>query len=274
MNKFFMSVMLCVITVLVYGSQCPKKAIVIGASSGMGREISKRLSQQGYIVGLAARRVVLLESLQQELVGPCYIKELDVTALDAREKLEDLIEQMGGVDCIVISISPFLDNQNTLFYDDTEQGWQKKLSILEVCFTGFIAMADVALKYFKEQNSGHLIGISSTSALRGSAYSPEYSAAKAGISCYMEGVRNYMIQNNYNIYVTDVCAGYVAVEHSPYGQDPAAYLEISCEQAGQEIIDAIQSKKKIAYVQSKVWLVALALQWLPDFVYNTYFPWL
>ncbi len=62
-----------------------KKAIIVGASSGMGREVAKRLSKEGYSLGLVARRVPLLESLQQEIKGPSYIKRIDVTAPNARE---------------------------------------------------------------------------------------------------------------------------------------------------------------------------------------------
>ena len=266
-------ILICTMICNIYAQE-QKKAIIIGASSGMGREVAKLLSKDGYTVGLTARRLHLLESLQQELSGPSFVQELDVTAPDARQVLQSFITTMGGLDLIVISISPYLDNHNELGFDDSEKSWQKKSRCLDVCFTGFIAMADVALAHFKQQNSGHLVGISSTSGLRGSGFCPEYSGAKAGISCYMEGVRNQMFQNNLNIHVTDVIAGYVAVEHSPFGQDPAAYWEITCQQAGQAIIAGIKAQQKIVYVPCKCWLIALILNYMPDYIYNNYFPWL
>jgi short-subunit dehydrogenase len=264
----------------------PKKAIIIGASSGMGKEVAKRLSKSGYTVGLCARRLPLLESLQQELSNPSHIKQLDVTAADAREKLQELIAEMGGIDLIVISTSPYLDNRITASQNPVsglpcdplnyhhEQRWLEKSKNLNVCANGFIAMADVAIEHFKHQNSGHLVGISSTSGVRGGSGDPEYAAAKACIMTYMQGIRSYMIQKNINVYVTDIVPGYVAVEHSPLGVDPTAYWEITCEQAGEEIMAAIHAKKKVAVVPASLWILVVLRKYMPDFLYNRYFPWL
>ena len=242
-----------------------KKAIVIGASSGMGREVAKLLSKEGYAVGLVARRLPLLESLQEELQNPSYSKQLDVTAPNAREKLQELIDEMGGLDLIVISISAYLDNR---------RGWTERRRTLLTDSIAFIAIADAVFEYFIQQNSGHFVGISSTSGIRGSAANPVYSGAKACIMYYMEGMRNYMIQNNINVQVTDIIPGFVAVEHSPLGQDPSAYCEITCEQAGQEIVAAIKAKKKTAIIPGSIWWVAVMLKYMPDWMYNNYFSWM
>ncbi len=268
-NLFFIFILCCVNQIL----SNTKKAIVIGASSGMGREVAKLLSKDGYEVGLVARRLPLLESLQKEISCKSYIKQIDVTDPNAREQLSELISQMGGLDLIVISISAYLDNRRRNI-TKSKRSWAKKERTLNVDAKGFIAMADVALDFFERQNHGHLVGVSSTSGLRGVAYNPEYSAAKACVSYYMEAQRNYMIQNNINVKITDVCPGYVAVEHSPLGEDPAAYWEITTEEAGKVIFDGIKKQKKIVYVPSKVWLIALMLKYLPDCIYNKYFSWL
>jgi short-subunit dehydrogenase len=266
---------LIVTSFLIGNINAAQKAIVIGASSGMGREVAKLLSRDGYDVGLVARRLPLLHTLQKELPGPSIAKQIDVIDTHARESLSQLIKDMQGLDLIVISISPDLDNRNeTATYYNPQQEWQQKARIIDVCAKGFIAMADVALEFFKKQNHGHLVGISSTSALRGSPFHPEYSAAKACISCYMEGIRNHMIQNKINVHITDVLPGYVAVEHLPLGADPEAYWEITVQEAGKNIIAGIKAKKKIAYVPSKVWLVACLLKLLPDYIYNKYFYWI
>ena len=259
-----------------------RRAIVIGASSGMGREVAKRLCKDGYIVGLAARRVDLLQSLQQELPpNRSLIQQLDVTAPDARKTLQSFIHKMGGLDLIVISISAYLQNRDAVSQSSSDssvyclkKGWLEKKRTLDIDALGFIAMADVAVEFFEEQNSGHLVGVSSTSGLRGSADSPEYSGAKACIMSYMEGVRNYMVQNNINVQVTDIIPGYIAVEHSPLGEDPTAYHEITCEQAGKEIVEAIQAKKKTVIVPSSLWLLAFMRKYMPDWLYNRYFKWL
>ena len=271
-----------------------RNAIVIGASSGMGREVAKLLSKEGYTLGLVARRLPLLKSLQAELQGITHIKAIDVTDPQARDNLSSLIATMGGLDLIVISISSYLDNRktpadldnrNTLADHDNKKNDNKNFPVLpktwpeiertlDVDLKGFIAMADVALRFFSEQNHGHLVGISSTSGLRGSAASPEYCAAKACISRYMEGMRNFMDQNNKDVLITDVIPGFVAVEHSPLGEDPSAYWEITVEEAGKTIIEGIKAEKKVIYVPSKVRLIAYLHSILPDWLYNSCFSWL
>ena len=109
---------------------------------------------------------------------------------------------------------------------------------------------------------------------RGAGRAEIYAGAKAAIMTYMEGKRNYMIQNNIDVQVTDIVPGWVAVEHSPLGQDTAAYCEITCEQAGQEILAAIKNKTKQAIIPSSIVVLAFLRKYMPDFLYNNYFSWL
>ena len=83
-----------------------------------------------------------------------------------------------------------------------------------------------------------------------------------------------MYQNNKAVYITDIVAGYVAVEHSPLGTDPAAYWEITASQAAQLIVEGIHQQRKVLYIPKRVWFVACLLKCLPDCVYNKYFAWL
>lgn len=81
-----------------------KNAIVIGATSGIGKELAKILSQHGYIVGLAGRRTHLLDELRNELSNNSFAKHIDISQTDkAIKQLEELIAEMGGADVIVIS---------------------------------------------------------------------------------------------------------------------------------------------------------------------------
>lgn len=273
MRNHFYGVMILISVVAQYVF-AEKRAIVIGASSGMGRQIAKLLSNDGYTVGIAARRIELLESLRSELSGPSYIQQLDVTSSIAREELAQLIDAMGGVDLVIISISNTYERFMAGQSDQRSTSWIRKAKTIDVCAKGFIAMADVVLEYFQRKGSGHLVGISSTSGLRGNAQYPEYCAAKACISRYLESVRNYMIQKKYPILITDVVPGYVAVEYSPLGTDPEAYWEISAEDAAREIVSGIKAHKQVVYVPPRIRLVAALLTYLPDWIYNKFMYWL
>ncbi len=100
-----------------------------------------------------------------------------------------------------------------------------------------------------------------------------YSGAKACISTYMEAMRHVMVRDGHNVYITDVIPGYVAVEHSPLGDDPDAFWEITVEEAGRSIVAGIKRKRKVVYVPSKVRVLSL-LKYLPDFVYDRLFNWI
>lgn len=241
-----------------------KKAIVIGASSGMGRQVAKLLAKEGYEVGLAARRVELLSSLAQEIDSKTYIKQIDVAQHQfAVEALNQLINEMDGLDLIVISISAANDNC------DTQDQLENYKRTLNVDLLGFWYIANTALNYFYKQNHGHLIGISSTSGLIGEANNPVYSGAKAFLQRYMEGIRNKLVQSKRtNIFVTDIIPGWVEVEAEDVHKIPQAYWIATTKEAAKQIVNAIKKKKKKAYITARWQIIAILYKICPNWLYN------
>jgi short-subunit dehydrogenase len=130
-----------------------KKAIVIGASSGIGRELSKVLANNGYEVGIAARRLEELQSLQNEITSKTWIKQIDLEQIDASiASIEELIKEMGGLNLFVINagVNHFIHNID----------WEKEKQILTLNVLGFSAMANIAMRIFLKEKKGHLVGIS------------------------------------------------------------------------------------------------------------------
>jgi short-subunit dehydrogenase len=103
-----------------------KKAIVIGASSGIGKELAKILSKNNYILGLVSRRKKLLEELQNDLSEKSYIKSFDITSDNSMSDLEKLIEEMNGVDLIIISAGRIFINH--------ELDYEKEKKLLNLMF--------------------------------------------------------------------------------------------------------------------------------------------
>jgi short-subunit dehydrogenase len=233
-----------------------KKAIVVGASSGIGYELAKVLSEKNYHVGICGRRVPLLEELQKSLKGPCFIKRIDVTQVDeAVQKLNELITEMGGVDLVILSsgtghINPNLD-------------WTTEKETIDVNVTGFTVMANAAMKYFLQKGSGHLAGISSIAGIRGNGYAPAYSASKAFVSNYLEGMRHKAAKAGVPVMVTDIMPGYV---DTVMAQGDHIFWRASVKEAVRQIYVGLEKKKKLVYITRRWRLIAWLLKILPEFI--------
>ncbi len=241
-----------------------KRAIVIGASIGMGRELSKLLAADGYIVGMAARRISLLEKIQQEIPTQTYIAQMDASKPDeAIDKLNTMIKDMGGLDLLVIATTGFWD------CDFSDSDWKKSLPVLTVDVVGFFALARTGLNFFADQGYGHLVGFSSIDGLHGVASCPAYSASKAFCSRYLEAERNNLIQKNIPIFVTDICPGFVNSRGDiDYTKVPLAYWVEPLDKATKEIFEAIKNKEHIAYITKRWQKVAALLPLIPNDLYN------
>ncbi len=230
-----------------------KKALIIGASSGIGKELAITLAQHGYEVGLMARRIELLETLQKEIPSKSHVGHLDLTqTFDAIEKVQAMIQKMNGIDLIVI-------NSGTGFLNP-DLDWNKEQQTLDVNVYGFCALAGLAFQTFAKQGSGHLVGISSIGALRGNAIAPAYNASKAFMSNYLEGLRQKAKQERKQIIVTDIQPGAV---NTAMLKGEGHFWIATPQKAAEQIFSAIQKQKKHSYVTKRWRLIAWLLKLMP-----------
>ena len=233
-------------------------AIVIGATSGIGREIVIQLCKKGFTVGATGRRNSCLTSLKKEIGDLVVIKQMDITNPEvAVDNLKTLINDLGGVDTIVISAGLLLWNP--------ELDFKKDLDVIEVNVIGFTAIANFSVNYFLNEKKGHLVAISSISSLRGSDKSPSYPASKAYMSNYLQGLRKKVFKSKMPITITDIKPGYVKTEMVG---DKDSFWMATVEEASEQIINNILKKSSHAYVTKKWRLIAWLMKYLPDFVYN------
>ncbi len=231
-----------------------KKAIVIGASSGIGKALAIELAQKGYEVGVMARRTHLLE----EIPTKSHASYIDLSKpLEAIENIKRMIQDMQGVDLVVI-------NSGTGFLN-TELDWEKEQATLDVNVYGFTALAGEVYKYFTKQGHGHLVGISSIGALRGNPIAPAYNASKAFMSNYLEGLRKKAFQAKLPIAITEIRPGFVDTAMA-HGDNK--FWVATPEKAAEQIYHTICKQKAHAYVTKRWQLIGWLYQFMPQWLFH------
>jgi short-subunit dehydrogenase len=235
-----------------------RSAVIVGASSGIGEALAHELHRAGWRLGLLARRLARLEALRETLASETVVRALDVVQPDAPAILEEVFDELGGVDLVIISAGAGHNNRDLL--------WELDAETMTVNVLGFTAVAQVAMRHFLKRQCGHLVGISSIAALRGNP-AAAYAASKAFQTVYLDGLRDLARQSGYPIAVTEVQPG--AVDTAMLKPDhplPALIRRLfvaSPEKAARQILRAIQKRKKHAYITKRYAPVAFILKLLP-----------
>ena len=234
-----------------------KKAIVVGATSGIGNELAKILASNHYKVGITGRRLNNLEALKKENPEHFIISAFDCTTESNTEKLADLVKELGGLDLLILS-SGTGDLNETLDFNI-----ENKTNQLNVI--AFTEIVDWTFNYFENQGQGHLVGISSIAGIRGSRMAPAYNASKAYQINYLEGLRQRAKLTKKPIYVTDIRPGFVDTDMA---KGEGQFWVAPKEKAAKQIFGIIKRKKDIGYVTKRWWLIAKLLRGIPNRLYK------
>ena len=234
-----------------------KKVIIIGATSGIGREVALIYIAQGWKVGVAGRREAELESLRAKYPEQVYAQALDVTHEDAPEKLQALIEQVGGMDVFLLSSG--IGKQNPTL----ETGLELTTAATNV--EGFIRMTNAAYHYFEQQGHGHLAVISSIAGTKGLGAAPAYSATKGFQNIYMDALDQLARMKKLNIQFTDIRPGFVA---TPLLNNQKNYpMLMEAPIVALDIVSAIQKKKRVAIIDWKFRLLVGFWRLIPKWIW-------
>jgi short-subunit dehydrogenase len=234
-----------------------KRIIIIGATSGIGRELAKLYAGSGWLVGATGRRQDLLYTLQLEYPNNIITECFDVTANESINHLESLVTKMDGMDLLVYN-SGFGDPSETL-------NWETDKMTVDTNVNGFIEIVNYSFNYFVQQGYGHIACTSSIASLRGSSLAPAYSASKAFQSVYFEGLHIKAKKMKSEIFITDVQPGFVDTKMAKGNK---RFWVSSPVKAAQQILDAIEKKKWRVYITQRWWFVAKMIKWMPDFIYH------
>ena len=215
-----------------------KKAIIVGASSGIGFEVARQLLSEGWKIGIAARREELLMQLKSEAPERVEVMTIDITKSDAEERLMSLIERLGGMH-LYVHVSGIGKQNRTL-----EPGIE--LQTVDTNAVGFTRMIGAAYRYFASCGEGHIAAISSIAGTKGLGPAPSYSATKALQATYLEALEQQAHQRGLSIKITDIRPGFVDTallnDSFPYP------MLMRPEKVARDIIESINKKRSVRII--------------------------
>lgn len=215
-----------------------KKAIIIGASSGMGLEVAKLLLAEGYALGVAARREDRLQALKQLAPDRVEVAAIDVTDEDATTRLRELIGRLGGMDLFFYASG--IGKQNRNLEPDIE------LNTVNTNGMGFTRMIGEAFRYFAERGEGHIAAITSIAGTKGLGPAPSYSATKAMQNVYLQALEQQANARKLKIRFTDIRPGFVDTDLLK--GDFRYPMMLKPEKVARSIVRAIHGKRHIKII--------------------------
>jgi len=236
-------------------------AVITGASSGIGWALAKALAAEGCKVGLIARRREQLAALAQEIqqtggvaaYAPADVAERQPT-LDA---IHDVAAQLGPVDLLVanagVGAPTLLDPVNV---HDVEK-------MFRVNVLGMVYSIEAVLPVMLQRGRGHLAAVSSMAAYKGLPGESAYTASKAAVNTYMEGLRIQL--RDRGIAVTTICPGFVKTPMTAVNNFKMPFL-LEADDAARRIVRALKRRKKVFNFPWQMALLMKLTAWLPDWM--------
>jgi NAD(P)-dependent dehydrogenase (short-subunit alcohol dehydrogenase family) len=243
-----------------------KTAIVVGASSGIGESIARRLASEGCRVALVARREPELAAIADAIEkatgeGGAIFRVHDVADGPGAEAVWDSVErEFGTVDLLVFAagIMPAVG--------ETEYTYAKDAAMVDVNLKGAIAWFDVAALRMEAARRGTIVGISSVAGDRGRRGNPVYAATKAAMNSLLESLRNRL--SRHGVTVCTVRPGFVATPMTA-GLKLPPRMTISADEAARLTLAAARKKRGVdVYVPRRWAFVMFVIRHIPSFVFR------
>ena len=238
-----------------------KRAVVIGATSGIGLEVTQVLTEQGWQVGIAGRRQERLQEIQRQNLNVVATQQLDVTHADAPDRLLQLIGKMGGtVDLILHS--------SGIGYQNTALDMERELATVETNALGMTRIVGAAFNYLAERPSHdvHLAVISSIAGTRGLGAAPAYSASKRFVNTYVECLQQLCtIRRLRHIHLHDIRPGFV---RTPLLSDGHHYpLQLDPRRVAEDIVSGIRHNRSVITIDWRYRLLTALWRLIPRWLW-------
>lgn len=229
-------------------------AIVFGASSGIGYELTRLLVKNNYRVVVTGRRLEKLEELKSEFPEHVVVKQNDIQQIEAVEIVfNEIVKEFKTIDLIVQS--------SGVGYVNPKLDWDKQSKTILTNVYGVTKLYALSYKLFKKQQFGHLVGITSIASIRGNRSAPDYFSSKAYQKAYLESLylKTKSIKTN-KVFITDIRPGFV---DTAMALGDGVFWMVPLEKATKQIYSAIKKKKRVAYISKRWRLIAWVLKIVP-----------
>jgi short-subunit dehydrogenase len=240
-----------------------KRALVVGASSGIGAELVRRLVADGYLVAAVARREAELAALARKIDGDgpkrVFPFVADVRDVDrAKPLFDEIVRALDGLD-LVIYAAGVMPRVGPDTYDiDADR------QIVEVNVTGAMAWLNPAAERFGQLGAGTIVGIGSVAGDRGRIGQPAYCASKAALHTYLESLRNRLRRKG--VSVVTIKPGPVRTPMTD-GLDKLPMV-IDVDVAAEGILRAVRRGAQEAYVPRQWSLVMWVIRMIPSAIFH------
>lgn len=230
-----------------------RKAIIVGASFGIGREVARLLLADGWSIGIAARREEALLDLKATAPERVEVMTIDVTKEDADERLMLLIDRLGGMELYVHAAG--IGKQNRTLEVDVE------LQTVRTNALGFTRMIGTAYRYFAERGEGHIAAITSIAGTKGLGPAPSYSATKALQATYLEALEQQAHQRGLNIRFTDIRPGFV--DTALLNGDFRYPMLMRPEKVARDIVRSIYRRRHVRIIDARYRILTFFWRLIP-----------
>jgi short-subunit dehydrogenase len=235
------------------------KAIIVGASSGIGLEVAKLLLADGWHIGIAARREEALLELKKTAPERVEVMAIDITHPDAGERLLTLVRQLGGMDLYFHSSG--IGKQNRTLEPDIE------LQTMDTNAIGFTRMIGTAYRYFAEQGKGHIAAITSIAGTKGLGPAPAYSATKALQATYLQALEQQDRQRGlYDIHFTDIRPGFV--DTALLSGSFRYPMMLRPESVARDIVSSIRKRRHVRVIDARYRVLTFFWRLVPNFIWR------
>ena len=233
------------------------KAVIIGATSGIGLEVARMLWKEGATVGVAGRRTGRLQEFCNECGQRVHYLRIDITDNDAGQKLIELSEAIGGADMILLCAGT--GSQNPELKPEIES------DTVNTNVGGFTRMIDAAFNYFKGKGGGHIAAVTSIAGTKGLGIAAAYSATKRYQNTYMQCLAQLSAMQGYNIRFTDIRPGFVDTDLLKSGSFP---MKMPVEYTAKKIVKAIKRHKRVAVIDWKYKIIVAIWRIIPNCIWE------